>query len=179
MISKYEATGIFISIAVMAALLAFWRFGWSDFSVNPPSLGNQAAVIVATEEGMSKEAALADAITNAATTDGELQKLIIDDVLIGTEGPAVEEGDQVTVHYEGMTQNGIRFDSSYERGEPFTFTVGANRVIEGWEEGILGMRVGGERILVIPPHLAYGNAQVGPVPPRSVLVFKIELLEIN
>lgn len=179
MLSKTEAIWIFLSIALMAAALAFWRFGVADWTLadNIPQRSQEAVVVAA--GGDAHNAALADAISQAATSDGDLRKLIIDDVRVGAEGPEVREGDKVTVNYEGTTKDGIRFDSSYERGEPFTFTVGAGKVIEGWEQGVLGMRVGGERILVVPPQLAYGSAQVGPIPPNSILVFKIELLSIN
>jgi FKBP-type peptidyl-prolyl cis-trans isomerase len=181
MISKYEATGIFMAVAIMAIGLAIWRFhgeGGLSLAANVPA-GSQEAVVVAATDGQSQQAALADAVSKAATTDGDLRRLIVDDVRVGTEGPTVKAGDTVTVNYEGTTQNGLKFDSSYDKGEPFTFTVGAGRVIQGWEKGIIGMRAGGERILVIPPAFAYGDAQVGPIPPNSVLVFKIELLSIR
>ncbi len=76
-------------------------------------------------------------------------------------------------------QDGTEFDSSYNRNTPFSFTVGEGRVIQGWEKGLLGMKVGGQRVLVIPSDMAYGNRQVGPIPPNSVLVFAIELLEVK
>ena len=103
----------------------------------------------------------------------------IDDVTIGT-GPAVENGDTVAVHYVGTLQDGTEFDSSVKRGTPFEFTVGAGQVIQGWEEGVVGMQVGGKRVLVIPPAMAYGEAGFPPViPPSATLVFTIELLAIN
>ena len=73
----------------------------------------------------------------------------------------------------------MKFDSSYERGEPFSFTLGKGTVIEGWEKGLIGMKVGGQRILAIPSAMAYGNRQVGPIPANSPLVFTIELVKIN
>ncbi|MCA9366636.1 FKBP-type peptidyl-prolyl cis-trans isomerase [Candidatus Kaiserbacteria bacterium] len=103
----------------------------------------------------------------------------IDDVTIGT-GPAVENGDTVAVHYVGTLQDGTEFDSSVKRGTPFEFTVGAGQVIQGWEEGVVGMQVGGKRVLVIPPAMAYGEVGFPPViPPSATLVFTIELLAIN
>jgi FKBP-type peptidyl-prolyl cis-trans isomerase len=90
-----------------------------------------------------------------------------------------ETGDTVTVDYVGRLESGTQFDSSYDRGVPFTFTAGAGRVIPGWDQGVPGMRVGGTRRLTIPPNLGYGLNQVGSIPPNSTLVFEIELLSIE
>lgn len=87
-------------------------------------------------------------------------------------------GDTVVVHYTGWLPNGMKFDSSRDRAEPFTFVLGEGRVIPGWEEGVAGMKVGGQRRLVIPPHLGYGPIGAGDViPPDATLVFDVELLE--
>lgn len=95
-------------------------------------------------------------------------------------GPEARVGDTVRVHYLGtMASNGAKFDSSYDRGEPITFALGQGQVIRGWEEGILGMRVGGKRTLIIPPDLGYGNRTVGPIPAGSTLVFEVELVGIE
>jgi len=180
MLSKKEAVGIFASVAVMALVLVFFRFDLGSSNLFGGTKGNtQGAVVVVAGDNENQNAALSQAITEAATTKGELQKLVVDDVRLGTAGPAVKDGDTVTVNYEGRTKEGVKFDSSYDRGNPYTFTVGDGKVIEGWEKGIVGMKVGGQRILVIPPSMAYGNAQVGPIPPNSVLVFSIELVEIQ
>lgn len=175
MFSKYELIGIFLSIGAMALVLALLRFDVANMALFDGG-ERQGAVVVVSDEG---EASFEEAFMEASTNGGTQKKLIIDDVRIGTAGDAVEEGDTVTVHYEGRTQDGVRFDSSYERGETFTFRVGEGRVIEGWEKGIVGMKVGGQRVLVIPPSMAYGNAQVGPIAPNSILVFSIELLSIE
>ena len=114
----------------------------------------------------------------ATNLKGDLNKLVIDDVKIGT-GNEVKNGDTVVVNYAGTLQNGTEFDNSKKRGEPLTFKVGEGRVIQGWEQGLIGMKVGGQRILVIPPEMGYGNQSVGPIPANSVLVFSIELLEIK
>ncbi len=86
----------------------------------------------------------------------------------------------MSVHYEGWLPNGTKFDSSRDRNDPFVFQLGAGFVIQGWEEGVAGMRVGGIRKLVIPPHLAYGEAGVPPtIPGNATLVFDIELLDVT
>ncbi len=101
------------------------------------------------------------------------------DLVEGT-GPLAEPGDHVVVHYTGWLPNGRQFDSSRERGEPFDFTLGGRQVIQGWDEGVAGMREGGRRQLVIPPELGYGDRGMGmAIPPRSVLVFDVELLEVR
>jgi len=96
-------------------------------------------------------------------------------------GIKAKAGDKVTVHYVGtLYSNAKIFDSSWKRGEPFTFTLGAGEVIPGWEQGIEGMRVGSRRELVIPPKLAYGKAGAPPeIPPNETLVFVIDLLEVG
>ncbi len=95
-------------------------------------------------------------------------------------GPAVKSGDQVEVHYSGwLQQNGKKFDSSVDRNEPFSVSVGAGRVIKGWDEGLQGMKAGGKRRLWIPWALAYGEKGRGPIPPKADLIFDVELLKIK
>ena len=97
---------------------------------------------------------------------------------IGT-GPAVKPGDTVAVHYVGRLADGTPFDSSRDRGIPFEFDVGRGSVIEGWEVGLVGMRAGGVRRLIIPPTEAYGEQGAGPIPPNATLTFEVELLGIK
>ncbi len=97
-------------------------------------------------------------------------------------GPAAKAGQSVAVHYTGWLyrngEKGKKFDSSRDRGRPFTFPLGARRVIAGWDEGVAGMRPGGQRTLIIPPHLGYGAAGAGgAIPPNATLLFEIELIE--
>ena len=105
--------------------------------------------------------------------------LVMTDTKVGT-GPAVKKGDTITVHYVGTLNDGSVFDSSRKQGQPFTVEIGAGRVIKGWDQGILGMKVGGKRKLTIPSDLAYGDRAMGSViPPKSTLNFDIELLSIK
>ena len=94
-------------------------------------------------------------------------------------GEVSKIGDTLTVHYRGVLEDGTEFDSSIKRGNPFSFTLGQGRVILGWELGLLGMREGEKREIVIAPELGYGKRPAGSIPPNSTLIFEIELLEIR
>ena len=110
------------------------------------------------------------------TTESGLQYYDIEE----GDGPSPEAGDTVVVHYTDWLEDGTKFDSSLDRGEPFPFALGAGGVIPGWDEGVATMQVGGKRQLVIPPDLAYGEQGAGGViPPDATLVFEVELLEIR
>lgn len=103
--------------------------------------------------------------------------LYFQDLTPGT-GDSVVAGRTVEVHYTGWLPDGTQFDSSVG-GSPFSFRVGGGNVIQGWDEGLIGMRVGGKRKLVIPSHLGYGPEGIGPIPPNATLVFDVELLGIR
>lgn len=104
---------------------------------------------------------------------------IVDEV-VGTGAEAIA-GKLVTVNYTGTLSDGKKFDSSYDHGQPFSFVLGAGQVIQGWDEGVAGMKVGGKRELTIPPELGYGNQNVGNglIPPNSTLIFEVELLDVK
>lgn len=100
--------------------------------------------------------------------------------LVEGRGASPDPGDRVEVHYTGWLEDGTKFDSSVDRGQPFVFPLGQGRVIKGWDEGVATMKVGGKRKLVIPAHLAYGDRGAGGViPPGATLIFEVELLGIN
>ncbi len=106
-----------------------------------------------------------------------LENLLVEDVVIGT-GDALAGGERVIVHYVGQLLDGTIFDSSLEREKPIAFTFGVGEVIAGWDQGLLGMKVGGVRTLVIPPRLGYVDVQVGLIPANSTLLFQVMLVEI-
>jgi peptidylprolyl isomerase len=108
------------------------------------------------------------------------KKLEIKDLKEGT-GPAAKAGDQLTVQYVGVNYaNGKQFDASWDRGQPFQFQLGAGGVIPGWDEGLVGMKAGGRRELIIPPDLAYGAQGAPPdIPPNATLIFVIDLEQIG
>ena len=94
------------------------------------------------------------------------------------EGVEIVNHSKIKVHYIGMLEDGTKFDSSYDRGEPFSFQIGLRQVIKGWETGIIGMKVGGKRTLIIPPELGYGERGAGElIPPNSTLIFDIEIID--
>lgn len=107
------------------------------------------------------------------------QELVITDTLLG-EGKETVKGALLVVQYEGFLEDGTKFDSSLDRGQPFQFVIGSGRVIKGWDQGVMGMKVGGKRTLFVPSHLGYGERQVGSIiKPHSNLIFHVELLEVR
>ena len=103
--------------------------------------------------------------------------LLVEDLVAG-EGTEATTGCRAVVHYTGWLTDGTEFDSSRDRGQPFTFKIGGGQVIAGWDRGVAGMRVGGKRKLTVPPHLGYGRQGAGLIPPSATLVFEIELLRV-
>jgi len=153
-----------ITVAVVVALFMF--FGGSIASIfSPKAIVDQVANPGSTNTDMK----------NISTVSG----LEIYDESVGTGAEAVA-GKTVTAHYVGTLTNGFKFDSSVDRGQPFSFALGAGQVIRGWDLGIQGMKVGGKRRLVISPELGYGSQSVGGViPANSTLVFEVELLGVR
>ena len=139
-----------------------------------PSL--QVAQAAADLSPVTPETTPAMSEANLVTTDSGLQYT---DVVEGT-GAMPQAGQRVTVHYTGTLEDGTKFDSSRDRGRPFTFQIGVGQVIKGWDEGVGTMRVGGQRQLVIPADLGYGSRGAGGViPPNATLLFDVELLRIG
>jgi len=132
--------------------------------------------------GNEAYAAKKDAKKNSAKKSSSskgAEELKIEDIKIG-KGAVAESGKKVTVHYTGWLTNGKKFDSSLDAKEPFTFQLGAAQVIQGWDKGVVGMKIGGKRKLTIPAKMGYGERGAGNViPPNSTLVFEVELLKVE
>lgn len=181
MFTKFELMGISASICAMILGLYLTTLESDIFSLTnneSQTAAVQQGLVVVDSSAPNSEATLRNALTDSANDFGKLETLVATDIRFGVGDP-VEKGDTVVVHYVGTLQDGYEFDNSNKRGAPYTFTVGEGKVIQGWEEGIIGMKVGGARILVIPPELGYGKNGFGPVPPNAPLVFSIELLEVK
>lgn len=163
---KEKSTRVFILSMVIAFVLS--------------SLGFSALVIWSLTHDDSQQ--------NSQTSDVQKQledqlkqqqaKLQTTDIKPG-KGAAAKKGDEVTVNYTGTLTNGKKFDSSYDRNKPFSFIIGEGQVIKGWDQGLIGMKVGGERKLVIPPALGYGSQSTPDIPANSTLVFDIKLEKIQ
>jgi FKBP-type peptidyl-prolyl cis-trans isomerase len=118
-------------------------------------------------------------ISPTMTQYQEVTELKVEDLQVGN-GPEVKSGDQISINYLGTLTNGTKFDSSYDRGQPFTTQIGVGQVIEGWDKGVVGMKVGGKRRLIIPPQMGYGERGAGNViPPNATLIFEVELMGIT
>lgn len=154
-----------MKLAVTAAALALFALAGAASAQDPKP---------AAAAGETKAAAAAG--ETAVTTASGLK---YEDLKVG-DGTEAKTGDRVQVHYTGWLENGTKFDSSVDRGQPFAFPLGAGRVIRGWDEGVAGMKVGGKRKLTIPPALGYGERGAGGIiPPNATLVFEVELLQVN
>ena len=120
------------------------------------------------------------AVLVLAMSASRAEYLEVEDITVGV-GQAAQSGDTIFVHYTGWLASGKKFDSSRDRGTPFSFRLGSGQVIQGWDRGLIGMQVGGVRRLTIPPEQGYGNREVGGglIPPNSTLIFEVELLSIE
>lgn len=161
-------------IASLCAVLAFAGCGDSDDS--SPTSSESTSTSAAAPAGTAPDTKPKVVVPKGAPP----KKLETKDLIEGT-GPEAKTGDQVTVQYVGVDyKTGEEFDASWDRGEPFAFALGAGMVIPGWDEGIVGMKVGGRRELIIPPELAYGASGSPPaIAPNSTLVFVVDLLGVE
>jgi FKBP-type peptidyl-prolyl cis-trans isomerase len=150
--NKKEGIAVFVSLA----LLAYIFFSGPIMNLFNPESGEPEVMGAQTEQ---------------------VGFQVVDEV-VGT-GAEATAGDQLIVHYTGRLTNGQVFDSSVDRGVPFGFVVGTGQVIRGWDEGLIGMRVGGKRVLTISPEYAYGNQAIGSIPANSTLIFEVELLDVG
>lgn len=172
--SKLIALGAFAGVLLVVVAVILIAQGGGDDGEETAAVGPECS----TESSISTDTSAKPEIP---APDGEPPKeLECVDVVVG-DGATAEEGDQVTVQYVGVNyDDGKQFDASWDNGQPFPFQLGSGSVIPGWDEGVVGMKVGGRRELIIPPDLAYG-AQGSPpsIKPNSTLVFVVDLLDVQ
>ncbi len=164
-------------VIVFFSVTAFVFYRKNDNAHNTASIGLNPTASVAPSPAPSPTTTPSPTPTVSKMIQME-NGLKIQDLKVGT-GPEAKSGFAVAVNYIGTLENGTKFDSSYDRGQPFQFMLGAGQVIKGWDIGVAGMKVGGKRKLIIPSDLAYGERTIGPIPPNSTLVFEVELLAVQ
>lgn len=176
--NKYLLVTIFLIILVLVG--AYFIFKIPSPEINQPLQDSPDSVNIdsSSSETLGAEVSPPPEASSTANANMNTDKLIIEDEVVGTGVEAVA-GKKVTVNYLGTLTNGTKFDSSYDRNTPFTFSLGAGEVIAGWDQGFTGMKIGGKRKLTIPPSLGYGSADMGAIPPNSTLVFEVELLKVE
>jgi FKBP-type peptidyl-prolyl cis-trans isomerase len=167
--SMFNRVWVIALAAAVVGTIVYGAMPKSSQTATAPKPATPPATAPATPAAPAQPAAPAS--TPAAEVKTE-------DVKVGT-GPEVKVGDSVTVHYTGTLTNGEKFDSSRDRGEPLTFTIGSTSIIPGWSQGIVGMKQGGQRKLTIPPSLGYGERGKGEIPPNATLLFDIEVVKIE
>lgn len=146
---------------ILTAILVILVFGGGYYFNNKIKMENSSAMIKNNQNKSNKS-------------------MVNIEIIKQGQGEGAKNGDNVSVHYTGTLADGKKFDSSVDRGQPFSFVLGAGQVIQGWEQGILGMKIGEKRKLTIPAELGYGERGAGGViPPNAALIFEVELLKIN
>jgi FKBP-type peptidyl-prolyl cis-trans isomerases 1 len=172
---QVTSTGIAVALAVVIAmgLLFFGPKVFAPFSAQPAQTDVTALPIATSTMDTT-------GTVSAAPLPAELPtELTATDTVVGT-GAEATTGSTVTVNYVGMLPDGTVFDASANHGQAFSFPLGAGQVIKGWDQGVVGMKVGGKRRLIIPPAMAYGNQAVGGViPANATLIFDIELVDVK
>jgi peptidylprolyl isomerase len=138
-------------------------------------VGLGALLFIIFSGGRSSKPTATPGPDGAVTTPSGLK---YSDEVVGT-GESPRTGQNVTVHYTGTLENGTKFDSSVDRGQPYSFRIGTGSVIKGWDEGVMTMKVGGKRKLIVPPDLAYGTSGRPGIPPNATLIFEVELLGVS
>jgi hypothetical protein len=165
------------AIAILLIILIIF-FAYRDYQTKLKASITPTPVSTTTSTGGSYPIGTLDSTppTPSASAVTTASGLVYEDLQVG-DGATVKAGDTVSVHYTGWLQDGTKFDSSIDRGQPSTFTLG--QVIQGWNEGVVGMQVNGTRLLVIPPSLGYGSTANGSIPANSTLIFEVQLVAIK
>ena len=169
-LKRSKAIGIFVVVSVIALFLLAFRFSGNSLDFQVDGSTQTASVITASLGG------------NTPSSDNvsvQVEDLIITDIKLG-RGPIVEKGDEVVIHYSGRLDDGREFVNSIKRGSPLTFRVNRDKkIVAGLHQGVVGMRPGGVRTIVVPAHLGYGEDGFTPVPPNASLIFQVTLIEVN
>lgn len=174
---------LILVIVIVAVAVGIWFFLRKDNSKSSSLYGSNSPVASASAEFSPGASAQATPVASPAGKLTKLQDgLEYQDITLGT-GQEVKSGDKVSVNYTGMLQDGTVFDSNVDpkfgHVQPFSFTIGQQQVIPGWEEGLVGMKVGGTRQLLIPPSLGYGAQANGPIPANSTLIFQVQVTSVG
>ncbi len=172
-INKYEAFGIGFSVCAMSLALFVMQFN-NTFGNAPKQGGQQQMASLIMADGTD---GIGSALSSAMSGN-KVNSIVATDVVIGN-GKEVSQGDSVRINYIATLQNGQEFDNTYKKGSAFSFKVGDSKVISGLNEGVLGMKNGGQRILVIPSDRAFGANGYGPVPKNATVVYAVELVEVK
>lgn len=169
------ALGVIVLVVIAIGFALFKSESSSGEANKDVDLKSLVSTPASTSLGSATESATINPSGSPMSTNG----LVIEDIKVGTGDEAIP-GKKITVNYKGTLTNGKQFDSSYDRGQPFSFNLGAGEVIQGWDQGFAGMKVGGKRKLTIPPELGYGQQGAGAlIPPNSTLMFEVELLKVE
>lgn len=177
-LSRFEIVGVSASILAALAIVGAARFLPFVRQDSNAAAASTSEIVISDARKKDREAALAAAVAEATDRSGNVTRLVVHDATTG-KGREARIGDTVTIDYAAASKDGPEFDNTYNKGMPFTFKLGAEEVIEGLEKGMIGMHEGGERVLVIPPDMGYGNAIVDPLPANATLIFSIALLSIE
>lgn len=170
---SYLGYGFIVALATFGTV---YFLNYSNNKSNPEVVATATPKTVVAEKDIVVENRATSSSKNMQENVTELK---IEDLVVGTGVEAVA-GKLISVHYTGTLTNGTKFDSSKDRGEPFEFTLGAGQVIQGWDKGFAGMKVGGKRKLIIPSEMGYGAQGAGGViPPNATLIFEVELLGVK
>ena len=170
--TRNKLTRLAVVAALPAMLLIAGACGSDDDDDSPSATNTVVTERTPTSSPSKSTTSGAITLTNPTTTATGLK---YEDVVVGT-GKSPQTGQRVTVHYTGTFTNGTKFDSSRDRGQPFTFVIGNGNVIKGWDEATAMLKVGSKARVTIPPELGYGRRAMGPIPANATLVFDVELV---